>query len=106
MDFPVRLFRFVPSEWYNNPKFHFFDFELHGSPFIDIALAEDPVNDRSFSFKNILASGGVEIIVFPLAMRSLYLRLSLGTDLRKLLMTGRFFPSGNRELFIGVGHYY
>jgi hypothetical protein len=106
MDFPVRLFRFVPSEWYNNPKFHFFDFELHGSPFIDIALAEDPVNDRSFSFKNILAAGGVEVIVFPLAMRSFYLRLSLGTELRELLRTGRFFPSGNRELYIGVGHYY
>jgi hypothetical protein len=106
MDFPVRLFRFVPSEWYNNPKFHFFDFELHGSPFIDIALAEDPVNDRSFSFKNILAAGGVEVIVFPLAMRSFYLRLSLGTDMRELLRTGRFFPSGNRELYIGVGHYY
>lgn len=106
MDLPVRLFRFVPSEWYNNPKFHFFDFELHGSPFMDIALAEDPVNDRSFLFENTLVAGGLEIIVFPLAMRSFYLRLSLGTDLRELLRTGRFFPSDNRELFIGVGHYY
>jgi hypothetical protein len=106
MDFPVRLFRFVPSEWYNNPKAHFFDFELHGSPFIDIAMAEDPVHKRSFSVKNIMITGGLEVIVFPLAMRSLYLRMSLGTDLRELLRTGRFFPSGNRELFIGVGHFY
>jgi hypothetical protein len=106
MDFTVRLFRFVPSEWFHNPRFHFFDFELHGSPFIDIALAEDPVHNRSFSPKNILAAGGLEVIVFPLAMRSFYLRLSLGTDLRELLKTARFFPSGNRELFIGVGHFY
>jgi hypothetical protein len=106
MDFPVRLFRFVPSEWYNNPKVHFFDFELHGSPFIDIALVEDPVYERSFSPKDILLTGGLEVIVFPLAMRSLYLRISAGTDLRELLRTGRFFPSGNRELFIGVGHFY
>jgi hypothetical protein len=106
LDFPVRLFRFVPSEWYNNPKLHFFDFELHGSPFIDIALAEDPVHKRSFSFKDTLVAGGVEVIVFPLAMRSFYLRMSLGMDLREFLRTGRFFPSGGRELFIGVGHYY
>jgi hypothetical protein len=106
IDLPVRLFRFVPSEWYNNPKLHFFDFELHGSPFIDIALAEDPVHKRSFSFKDALISGGVEVIVFPLAMRSFYLRASLGMDMREFLRTGRFFPSGGRELFIGVGHYY
>ncbi|MDR1108818.1 MAG: hypothetical protein LBL19_07275 [Spirochaetaceae bacterium] len=106
MDFTVRLFRFVPSEWFHNPRFHFFDFELHGSPFIDLALAEDPVHNRSFSPKNILAAGGLELIVFPLAMRSFYLRLSLGTDLQELIKTARFFPSGNRELFIGVGHFY
>ncbi|MDR2630577.1 MAG: hypothetical protein LBC60_06620 [Spirochaetaceae bacterium] len=106
LDFPVRLFRFFPSEWYNNPKLHFFDFELHGSPFIDIALAEDPVNKRSFSFKDALVAGGVEVIVFPLAMRSFYLRASLGMNMREFFRTGRFFPSGGRELFIGVGHYY
>jgi hypothetical protein len=106
MDFPVRLFRFVPSEWFRNPRFHFFDFEVHGSPFIDIALVRDPVHNISFSPKNIQAAGGLEVIVFPLAMRSLYLRLSLGTELRELVKTGRFFPSGNRELFIGVGHFY
>jgi hypothetical protein len=106
LDFPFRVLRFVPSEWFNNTKLHLFDFELQVSPFIDIALVRDPVHDRDFSPRDTIAAGGLEFIVFPLAWRSLYLRISAGTDLRELFKTKKLFPGNNREIFIGLGHHF
>jgi hypothetical protein len=106
LDFPFRVIRFVPSEWLHNTKLHLFDFELQVSPFIDIALVRDPVHDRVFSPGEALVAGGLELIVFPLAWRSLYLRISAGTDLVELFKTKKLFPGNNRELFIGLGYHF
>ena len=114
MDLPFRILRFYPSELFNNHKLRYFNFELHTSPFFDFAMAkgthkqsgsrDDPYEEISFRFDEALYGAGMELIVFPAFMRSLYLRLSVGYDLRGI--------SGFRdilnwdEIFIGIGHHY
>jgi hypothetical protein len=119
LDFPFRIFRFTPSQWFGKSRLRLFDFELHFSPIIDLALYHNPVSDTSFDFKNILVSGGAELIAFPSFMRSLYIRVSIAWNLREYINSpsGSYLPSGlpvipelpggdNREIFIGIGHHY
>jgi hypothetical protein len=120
LDFPFRVLQMRPSRWlFNNPRRDYFDFDLHLSPIIDLALYHDPEAKTSFNFKNMLASGGVEAIVFPIHWRALYLRVSLAWNfveqinnpnayyLNPILPIVPHLPGGdNREIFIGIGHYY
>jgi hypothetical protein len=119
LDFPVRILRFLPSEWFGVKKLRFFDFELHASPIIDMALYHDPENDISFKFENMLVSGGIELIVFPSFMRSLYLRVSVAWNFVEQINNPRDYylnpvlpviphlpDGGNREIFVGIGHHY
>jgi hypothetical protein len=102
MDFPLRVLVFTPSEWLNNRKLRFFDFELHASPVFDTAFYHNPEK------KDVAAAGGLELIVFPAFMRNLYVRVGFACNL------GEFFtsrpiklPDGdNREIYIMMGHFY
>jgi hypothetical protein len=115
LDFPFRVLRFVPSQWFKTRKLRFFDFDLHVSPFIDIALLQGckvewdngiihPTHNISFALKDMLYTGGIEFIAFPAFMRSLYVRASFSYNLNKLVETGQL-PRWD-ELFIGIGHHY
>jgi hypothetical protein len=114
MDIPIRALRFYPSELFNTSKLRYFDFELHTSPFFDFALAEGlhkqssskdiPYEEIRFNLDNAFCSAGMELIVFPAFMRSLYLRLSVGYDIRRYIDT-RKIPRWD-EIFIGIGHHY
>jgi len=119
LDFPFRILQFMPSKWFKTKKLSFFDFELHASPIIDIALYHDPETNVSFSFKNMLVSGGMELVIFPAFMRSLYLRISIAWNfIEQINNPGEYYlnpvlpilphlPGGNnREIFIGIGHHY
>ncbi|MDR2398734.1 MAG: hypothetical protein LBD74_08260 [Spirochaetaceae bacterium] len=97
LDFPLRILRFTPSQWLDNRNLRLFNFEMHLTPFMDTALVPGP---------RVLLTGGLECMVFPEFMRSLYLRVSLGWNLREALETGRLPDGANRELFIGIGHHY
>ena len=118
LDFPFRLLRFWPSEWFSNPKLHLFDFEMHVSPFTDLALLKGPyseLNDdyskgTTFSLGDMINTAGLEVIVFPGFFRSFYIRGSVGYNLKKIRDEGLalkwgFFPDWN-EIYIGVDHYY
>jgi len=108
MDFPLRILVFSPSEWLHNSKYHFFDFELHASPVIDMALYHDPVSEISFDRKNMITTGGLEFIVFPAFMRSLYVRLGYVCNLRELLAARpvKFPGDATREIYLIMGHFY
>jgi hypothetical protein len=111
MDFPLRLIRFTPSEWWPDiPRWlkwmHLLDLDWHWSPFLDLALVHDPDTGRAFSFDDMLASGGLEWIVYPQRWRSIYLRISGGIDIRKAIDAKDFLRRDNLEAFIGFGHHY
>jgi hypothetical protein len=106
LDFPFLFRQFFVSEMLFSEKLRFFNFDMHVSPFVDMALADDPVNGRSFSFKDILISGGLEVLVFLHRMRSTYMRASVGVNLVYYFTTHSIPGGSNRELFIGFGHHY
>jgi hypothetical protein len=98
MDFPVRILRFKPSVWFNNSKLRVFNFDFHLSPVIDTAYYKASKNRSGVDSGNFLISGGAEIIIFPEFFRSLYLRISLGWDLKD-------FSNGS-EIYIGTDFHY
>ena len=107
MDFPVKVLSFTPSRWFNSQKMRLFNFDLHLSPIIDMAVFYGPLTDRFFNTRDFLVSGGMEAIVFPGFFRAFYLRVSAACDLQKYLDEGSMIPTGNnREIFIGIGHHY
>jgi hypothetical protein len=97
----MKILKFYPSEWFDTSKLKIFNFDLHLCPFLDTAIYRSPINEvkysgTDFSHKNILASGGIEIIVFPASFRSLFLRASLGFNLSTLV------GINPREIYIGT----
>jgi hypothetical protein len=106
LDFPVRLIRFVPSEWTGNRKYRYFDFEQQWSPFIDLIMLDSTDGTYAFNLDSTIPCAGLEIITFPLTWRSFYIRASAGWNLKELIRIGSL-PSGiHREIYIGLGHYY
>jgi len=111
LDLPLRLFVFMPSKWLKNQKLSFFDFEMHASPVIDLALyyQKDIDKDRTLYYPGqIAATGGVELVVFPLFMRNLYIRFGFAVNLKEFI-TARpvSLPDGdNREIYLIMGHFY
>ncbi len=89
----------------------FINLEAHLSPFFDFGLTHDQYTGRYFSFKDAWYSGGIEVIVFPDKLRSVYARASLGFDLKELFTNGFDFTASAKregggsimEIFIGVG---
>jgi hypothetical protein len=111
MDLPIRLVRFLPSQWWPDiPKalkwMHYLDLEWHWSPFLDLALVNDPKAGRDFSFNDMIVAGGLEVITYPLRWRSIYIRISAGMDLKKVLESKDLLSKDNLEIFIGFGYHY
>jgi hypothetical protein len=100
IDVPFRILKFRPSQWFNNTKLNFFNFDLHLALVIDTALNHHPSNGTGFNFENMLASGGLEALFFPQRFRSLLVRISFAVNLKG--------PSGAEkyELFIGTDLFY
>ncbi|MDR0644370.1 MAG: hypothetical protein LBG05_05565 [Treponema sp.] len=115
VDFPLQVLHFVPSEWFHTRSLRYFNLDFHIAPFIDIAFTNGkknmewengfyhmpPAKDADFS---PLFAAGLEVIVFPLAWRSFYLRVSIGYDINKRIEEKDMVPYD--EVFIGVGHEY
>ena len=117
IDFPIHI---ITTNWSKVPlikKIGFFDkylnFELQLSPFIDIALVHNKVNNRSLHYKDGFYTAGLEVLVFPLKWKGLVVRASFGVDL------GRPIPGfkgkldqhwrddvSKYELTIGLGLHY
>ncbi|MDR0301574.1 MAG: hypothetical protein LBI04_04575 [Treponema sp.] len=100
LDLPLRIIRFLPSVWLNKPKLRIINFELYLAPFVDVAIYRDPVTKTGFDIKNTVASGGMEIVVFPEFFRSLFLRASIGWNISD------FTGLGSNEVYIGTDFQY
>ncbi|MDR0551461.1 MAG: hypothetical protein LBG72_05540 [Spirochaetaceae bacterium] len=114
LDFPFRVFVFMPSQWFNTRKLRYFDFELHFSPMLDIAFVDGvqynekfiPVRYSHFNFDDIYIGAGFSFLVFPLTWRSLFLRLSAAVNVRDAVKERSLFAGSGAEIFFGIGHYF
>lgn len=115
LDIPIRVMRVNFKEISGIDWTEYISFEMHVSPFFDMALAHNAEADEeeeernSFSFKDGWYACGLEVIVYPLKMRSIYARASVGFDLEAVLKSGKLSGRSERdggsirELFIGIG---
>ena len=86
-------------------------FEAQFGVFFDTAMVRDLRGDfydsTAFKLERDLRFGsGIEVVGFPLFARSLYVRGSLGFDLRKVAEGMSPLDGDAREIFIGLGHHY
>ncbi|MDR2739099.1 MAG: hypothetical protein LBB68_04625 [Treponema sp.] len=108
IDLPFRLFFFIPSAAFNNRKLRALDFEVHFSPFFDIAVLDgpDPYMKDDYTIDQVITTAGFEFIVYPLSWRSLYFRGSIGWNMREWLKI-QHPPGGDyQEIYIGIGHFF
>lgn len=113
VDFPVKLFTIDFEKTKNFKKLDLFSFEAQLSPFFDAALFHDTVRGTYFSPADGFYSGGLEMIIFPKKMRSIYGRACFGYDLAELATNG--FSMGRvserdakslYDIIIGIGLHY
>jgi dTDP-glucose 4,6-dehydratase len=112
LDLPVSLLRFMPHVWWGKDWMRWFAFEQLWGPFVDAALTHDASTGRWFSWRDGWLAGGLEVVTYPVAFRSFYVRISAGWDLPALLETKSLTANAPRdgkqgyELFIGLGQHY
>lgn len=105
LSLPVKLFDFpahllIKKNW--------LDFELQVQPFLDAGLV-DPAWGAACGSDWLWASGGLEFLVFPAAMRSFIIRASVGWDLGSVVQTRSLTSASPRdgrspyEIYFGTG---
>jgi hypothetical protein len=66
----------------------------------------EEIKELDFGDSGFFVTGGLELFVFPLSWRSIFLRMSVAWNLREAIKI-KHLPSGdNREIYIGIGHHY
>jgi len=104
LDFPVKVLKFRPSVWYKNDKLKIADFDLHLSPFIDIAYFTHP--EKKYA-ENILFTGGIEALLFPLKFRAFKLCASFGYNFTEAVFKNKITASSSKyEIYIGTDFFY
>jgi len=112
VDLPVRILRVNFEEISGIEWTRYVSFDMHASPFFDMALTHDQKTGRYFAFEDGWYAGGLEIIVYPLKMRSIYFRASIGWDLSAVIETGELRGNSSRddegihEQSVGIGLHY
>jgi hypothetical protein len=105
LEFPFRVLAARPSEWFNRPKMRIFNFEFFLSPILDFGLVR---LDNPTPAQNSLSTyytAGIEALIFPDIMRSLYLRASFGIDLKKAAAAGSL-SFKDIEFSLDLGHFF
>lgn len=110
-DLPVRIGTFKFDEITGINWTRFLSFELQIVPFLDIALTHDEKTSTYFNPKYGWYSGGLEFLFFPLKMRSICVRASIGwnlTEIKNIKENGVAKRDGESviEIFIGIGLHY
>ncbi|GMO26789.1 MAG: hypothetical protein Ta2B_07130 [Termitinemataceae bacterium] len=115
MDFSFLVFRFTPSTWgnkksRNSKSTKLFDFEIHLGPSFDLGIVRgqvvdkklEPLKEMYFDPDFWIYTAGAEVMVYPLAFRSFFLRFSIAWNLSTAI-PGHF---GNFEIDLSTGHFY
>jgi hypothetical protein len=107
VDLPIKLFDFpthviIKKNW--------LDFEMQASPFLDFGLAKR--DGVAISADDFWYAGGLEVMVFPVVMRSFIVRASIGFDLDAVLKNKSLTAASPKdgaspyEIFFGIGLHY
>ena len=111
-DLPIRIMRVNFEEITGVHWTRYISFDMQASPFFDMALTHDEKTGRYFSLDDGWYSGGLELIVYPMKMRSIYARASVGFDLAEVAKSGKLTGNASRdgetvhEYLIGIGLHY
>ena len=106
-DLPIHFF----TTNFTKSFLRYMNFDLQLSPFFDMALCYNKINQTFFSFKDGFYAAGLELIVYPLKWSGITIRGSVGVDVgRKFLsnylnMDWRESVS-KKEFSIGFGLHY
>ena len=115
LDFP---FHIVSTDWVrffnqagmkNEKLLSMMNFEMQLGPFIDVALIDNRGTENKFSLKECIYTPGIELLVYPTKWKSFVIRGSLGFDISKKFLDGKYgFDSSWRdgkdwECYIGLG---
>ena len=115
LDFP---FHIVSTDWVrffnqagmkNEKLLSMMNFEMQLGPFIDVALIDNRGTENKFSLKEGIYTSGIELLVYPTKWKSFVIRGSLGFDISKKFLDGKYgFDSSWRdgkdwECYIGLG---
>jgi hypothetical protein len=106
LEFPFRVLAAKPSEWFHAPKLNIFNFELFVAPVFDMGLVHTSIPRNNQKGVEFYTTGGLEVLIFPDIMRSLYIRFSYGINLGNTIKYGRIPPSDENEFFIGLYHFF
>ena len=115
LDIPIRIASLDFQSITGVKWARFLNCEIQLSPFLDMAFVHDKKTGRYYHPADGWYSGGLEVIVYPEKMRSIYVRASLGFDLSELKnvpglnkLRGRAKRDGESiaEIFIGIGLHY
>ena len=98
IDIPIRVLKVRLSEWFKT-NFKAFDCDIQISPTIDAAVYQEHTGDALGPGYFILAAGA-EMIVYPLATRSMFMRISFAYGLLSPEKLKGY------ELFIGMELHY
>lgn len=111
-DIPIRIATFDFQTITGVAWTRFFNCDVQVVPFLDIALVHDSKTGRYYHPGDGWYAGGLEVIVYPEKMRSIYVRASLGFDLTELKnlsgLKGKAKRDGESitEIFVGIGVHY
>lgn len=94
------------QNWSGWSWMRFFNFELQLNLFTDVGYIF-PIGSLAWDRDRFVWTGGIEVIGFPLAARSYFLRASYGVNLQRLVEVEYDFLRGDvREIDIGLGFHY
>ena len=102
LDIPINIIT-------TNFKYDIFNFTMQLSPFVDIALTNDPSPDiKNFNLKNKNLSAGAEILVYPKKFSSYTIRASIGFDIKRAFKESNKLKGllHNKEIYIGLDLHY
>lgn len=112
LDIPIRLVSLDFQTITGVTWTRFLNCDIQLIPFLDIALTHDKKTGRYYHPADGWYAGGMEVIVYPERMRSIYVRASLGFDLTELKNLSGLKGWAKRdgeaitEIFIGIGVHY
>lgn len=112
LDIPIRIISLDFQTITGVAWTRFLNCDIQFAPFLDIALVHDQKTKRYYHPADGWYAGGMEVIVYPEKLRSIYVRASLGFDLTELKnlsgLKGQARRDGEEitEIFIGIGLHY